>query len=91
MRVSFLVPLRTACEVGFLLRVMARRARVPQLTAPGGLAAGMTKSRAGKDRLPAARSGCPRPGVFSLYVVQAGSARAAGGGRACPDSVQPSW
>jgi hypothetical protein len=66
-------------------------ARVGRLTVPGGLTVGMTKCRAGKGRPFAVRSGVPATRVFSLHVVQAGSALAAGGGRACPDSVQPSW
>ena len=38
-----------ACDMGFLLRLVPKRALVPQLTAPEGLTAGMTKCRAGKD------------------------------------------
>ena len=37
----------------------------------------MPKSRAGKDGLPTAWFGVPATRVFSLHVVQAGSARAA--------------
>jgi len=77
--------------MGVLATAGARRAQVPQLTAPEGLTAGMAKCRAGRDGDISGAVRVSATGVFSLHVVQAGSARAAGGGRACPDSVQPSW
>ena len=62
----------------------AERARVRQLTVPEGLTAGRAKCRAGKDGDIRGAVQVPATRVFSLHVVQAGSARAAGGGRACP-------
>ena len=88
---EFLVPMGMVLRSGVLATAGARRPRVPQRTAPGILAAGMPESRAGRGRPSLARFRVPATWVFSLHVVQAGSARAAGGGRACPDSVQPSW
>src|SRR5262249_29789092 len=54
---EFLVLLQMVCELGFLLRL------VPRALAPAAraLAAGMPKSRAGKDGLPWCGSGCPSP------------------------------
>jgi hypothetical protein len=63
--------------MGFLLRLVPKRARVSQLTAPEGLTAGMTKCRAGKDGDISGAVRVPATRVFSLHVVQAGSARAA--------------
>ena len=77
--------------MGFLLRLVPSVPGFPQLTAPEGLAAGMMKCRAWKDGDISGTVRVPATRVFSLHVVQAGSARTAGGGRACPDSVQPSW
>ena len=55
-----------------------------------GLAEGMVRIRAGVMIFCGA-VGVPVSRVFSLYVVQAGSAGPAVRGPACPDSVQPSW
>jgi hypothetical protein len=89
-REIFLVPLRTLLTWGFLLRlVLACRGLAAGRA--GGLTAGMAKCRAGKDGLPPARSGVPATRVFSLHVVQAGSARGRGRRPGLPYSVQPSW
>jgi hypothetical protein len=55
---EFLVLLRMVCELGFLLRLVSRTLA----PAAKALAAGMPKSRAGKDGLPWCGSGCPSPG-----------------------------
>jgi hypothetical protein len=83
------VLLRTACEVGVLATAGARRAPVPELTAPGP-GWGMPKSRAGKDGFRGAVSGACCPGLLAPRSAS-GLGPAAGSGRACPDSVQPSW
>ena len=91
MRESFLVPLRTACEVGFLLRLVAWHALGFAAGCTGDLTAGMTKCRAGKDGLPTARfGGAGHPGLLAPRSAS-GLGAGCGGGRACPDSVQPSW
>ena len=56
-----------------------------------GLAAGMVKCRAGTVAVPPGRLRVPVTRVFSLYVVQPGSACPRRGGLACSYSVQPSW
>ena len=76
--------------MGFLLRLVPKRAQVPQLTAPEGLTAGMTKCHAGKDGDISGAVRVPATRVFSLHVVQAGSARPRRR-PGLPDSVQPSW
>jgi hypothetical protein len=63
--------------MGFLLRLVLKRARVPQLTALEGLTASMAKCRAGKDGDISGAVRVPATRVFSLHVVQAGSAWAA--------------
>ena len=72
-RQSFWCDRERACEVGFCY------GWCPGFAADrgAGQTAGMTKCRAGKDGFPA-RSGGARHRVFSLYVVQAGSARGRG-------------
>ena len=77
-------------EVGFLLRLVLD---VPGFGAgrPGVLAAGMLKSRAGMTAV--TRRG---PGARHLGLLAPRSASGLGpgpreAGRACPDSVQPSW
>jgi hypothetical protein len=56
---------------------------------PGVLAAGMPKSRAGMtaDAVPGAR----HLGLLAPRSASGLGPGPAGGGRACPDSVQPSW
>ena len=63
--------------MGFSLRLMPSVPGFPQLTTPEGLTAGMTKCRAGKDGDISGAVRVPATRVFSLHVVQAGSARAA--------------
>ena len=72
---------------GFLLRPVPGRVR-----RRGGAGRGHAEVPRREGQSSLVRFQVPVTRVFSLHVVQAGSAGvAAGCGRACPDSVQPSW
>ena len=88
MRRDFLV---RAGDLGLLLRLGLAVPGVAGCWLARCAAEGMTGAALAGVAGAGAVPGCRFTRVFSLYVVQAGSARPRGAGRACPDSVQPSW